>query len=42
MNGKEALEILYDGYQYGMAGRSFYDTIKQVLDRVEMLEKALD
>ena len=42
MNGKEALEILYDGYQYGMAGRSYYDIIKQDLDRVEMIEKALD
>lgn len=35
----EALDRLYDGYQYGMAGRSFYDLIKQDLERLEQLEK---
>lgn len=39
MTSKEALEKLYDGYQYGMAGRSFYDLIKQDLDRLEALEE---
>ena len=35
----EALDRLYDGYQYGMAGRSFYDLIKQDLERLEQLKK---
>lgn len=39
MNSKECLEKIYDGYQYGMAGRSYYDIIKQSLDRLEKLEK---
>ena len=39
MNSKEALEILYDGYQNGMAGRSFYDIIKQDLEVLEILKK---
>lgn len=39
MNGKEALGILYDGFQNGMAGRSFYDIIKQDLEKLEELEK---
>lgn len=42
MTSKEALEKLYDGYQYGMAGRSFYDLIKQDLERLEMLESNSD
>ena len=41
MTSKEALERLYDGYQNGMAGRSFYDIIKQELDRLEKLENSL-
>ena len=40
MKSKEALKRLYDGYQNGMAGRSFYDIIKQDLERLEQLEKA--
>lgn len=36
MKSKEALERLYDGFQDGMAGRSFFDIIKQDL---EVLEK---
>lgn len=39
MNSKEALDKLYDGYQYGMNGRSLYDIIKLDLERLEMLEK---
>ena len=39
LSSKEALERLYDGYQNGMAGRSFYDIIKQDLERLEELEK---
>lgn len=39
MTSKEALEKLYDGFQNGMAGRSFYDIIKQELDRLEELER---
>ena len=39
MNSKEALEKLYDGYQNGMAGRSFYDIIKQDLKVLEILKK---
>ena len=35
MTSKEALEKLYDGFQNGMAGRSFYDIIKQDLERLE-------
>lgn len=42
MTGKEALERLYDGFQDGMAGRSFYDIIKQDLDRLEKLEEAIE
>ena len=41
MNSKEALDKLYDGYQYGMNGRSLYDIIKLDLERLEMLEKAI-
>lgn len=33
----EALEKLYDGFQYGMAGRNFYDTVKQNLDLLNYL-----
>lgn len=39
MTSKEALERLYDGYQNGMAGRSFYDIIKQDLEVLEILKK---
>lgn len=39
MTSKEALEELYDGYQYGMAGRSFYDLVKQDLERLKVLEQ---
>ena len=39
MTSKEALEKLYDGFQNGMAGRSFYDIIKQDLERLEILQK---
>lgn len=39
MTSKEALEKLYDGYQNGIAGRSFFDIIKQDLDRLEKIEK---
>lgn len=38
MNSKEALERLYDGYQNGMAGRSFYDIIKQDLEILEIIK----
>ena len=38
MKSKEALERLYDGFQDGMAGRSFFDIIKEDLDRLEKLE----
>lgn len=39
MNSKEALEKLYDGFQNGMAGRSFYDIIKTDLEKLEQLER---
>lgn len=42
MTSKEALERLYDGYQYGMNGRSLYDIISQDLDRLEKLEKVIE
>lgn len=42
MTSKEALEKLYDGYQNGIAGRSFFDIIKQDLERLEKLEKVID
>ena len=42
MNSKEALERLYDGYQNGMAGRSFYDIIKQDLEVLEILKSILE
>ena len=38
MTSKEALERLYDGYQNGMAGRSFYDIIKQDLETLEIIK----
>lgn len=38
MTSKEALERLYDGYQNGMAGRSFYDIIKQDLEILEIIK----
>ena len=38
MTSKEALERLYDGFQDGMAGRSFFDIIKQDLERLEKLK----
>ena len=44
MTSKEALERLYDGFQNGMAGRSFYDIIKQdlnKLDKYKQLEEEL-
>ena len=42
MDGKEALGILYDGFQNGMAGRSFYDIISKDLDRLEELIKLIE
>ena len=39
MTSKEALDKLYDGYQYGMNGRSLYDIIKLDLERLEKLEE---
>lgn len=38
----EALDILYDGYQYGMAGRGYYDLIKQDLELLEQLKQQRD
>lgn len=38
MTSKEALERLYDGYQYGMNGRSLYDIISQDLEILEILK----
>ena len=39
MTSKEALDTFYDGYQYGMNGRSLYDIIKLDLERLEKLEE---
>lgn len=39
MTSKEALERLYDGFQNGMAGRSFYDIIKQDLNELEQYKQ---
>ena len=36
----EALEKLLDGYSKGMAGRSYYDTIKQALQRLESIDNS--
>ena len=36
----EALEKLLEGYSKGMSGRSYYDIIKQALQRLESIENA--
>ena len=41
-NPSEALEKLLDGYSKGMAGRSYYDTIKQALVKSQEQEKVLN
>ena len=38
----EALEKLLDGYSKGIAGRSYYDTIKQALLKAQEQEKVLE
>ncbi len=37
----EALEKLLDGYSKGMSGRSYYDIIKQALQRLDKYEQIL-
>ena len=41
-NPSEALEKLLDGYSKGIAGRSYYDAIKQALLKAQEQEKVLD
>ena len=36
----EALEKLLEGYSKGMSGRSYYDIIKQALQRLESIDNA--
>ena len=36
----EALDKLLDGYSRGMAGRSYYDIIREALERLEAIDDA--
>ena len=37
----EALDKLLDGYSRGMAGRSYYDIVREALQRLEKYEQIL-
>ena len=37
----EALDKLLDGYSRGMAGRSYYDIVREALQRLEKYEQLL-